>query len=287
MKRTFQFLPGCAMSLLALAVPPAAHPADIPKGAGPNATGTAAETGKDNDSVGVLPAETERTRPGARAAAGRGGASAEAPVRSREKEAETQAAALTVLEQRVEAIEWEDAPLHEILDWLRAQGPINVIAVWRELNDIGIDRESPVTLKMRDSTVDQVLTELIEQLSPDGEIGFRAYGNTIKLSSRRHFDQQLYTRVYNVADIVFNVDEFAPAIDFASASRFGCFALDTYALPDERLEELANVLRDILGPDMDPERCAKCSMVVYGQSLIIRAPLEIHERLAGRQRLAD
>lgn len=287
MKWTFQILPGCALSLLALAAPPAAHPADIPKGAGSNATGTAAESGKENGSVGVLPAENGRAQSGTQAAVGRGGASVEAPVKSREKEGETQAAALAVLQQRVEAIDWEDAPLHEILDWLREQGPINVIAVWRELNDIGIDRNSPVTLKMRDSTVEQVLAEMLEQLSPDGEIGFRAYGNTIKLSSRRHFDQQLYTRVYNVADVIFNVEEFAPAIDFAYTSPFGCFGLDTYVLPEMRQEELANALRDILGPDMDPERCAKCSMVIYGQSLIIRAPLEIHERLAGRQRLVD
>ena len=121
-----------------------------------------------------------------------------------------------VLSRRVELVDWDEVPLESVVDWLTEQGPINVVVVWRALEAQGIDRDTPVTLLLRNARVGQVLSEALDQVSELGDVRYRGVGSTIKISTREEFNRKLYVRVYDVSDLIFQVPDFkGPSVDVA------------------------------------------------------------------------
>jgi len=128
-----------------------------------------------------------------------------------------------ILNRRVDFVEWDEVPFETVIDWLRDQGPVNVVTVWRAIEVEGIDADTPVTLRMRGATVGQILKEVLDQLSL-GEDGlrFRGQRNTIKISTRRDFNRKLYIRVYPVNDLVFQIPDFTgPSIEITGGGGGG------------------------------------------------------------------
>lgn len=123
---------------------------------------------------------------------------------------------LSVLRTRVSEVDWDEQPLESVFEWLEEQGPVNVVVVWRALEALGIDPDTPVTLRMRNVTVGQVLSEALDQVSVDGEIRFQGAGSTIKVSTREEFNRQLYVRVYDVSDLILQIPDFSgPSISIS------------------------------------------------------------------------
>ena len=111
-----------------------------------------------------------------------------------------------LLLQRVEQVSWDEAPFAEIVDWVRNQSDehnrVNVMARWRALDSAGVDRQSSITLQMAETTVGQVLTEVLGQISGRDPLVYVGEDNTLKITSRSDMRRKLYTRSYDVAEIV-------------------------------------------------------------------------------------
>ncbi|HEY3243278.1 MAG TPA: hypothetical protein VGM03_07995, partial [Phycisphaerae bacterium] len=105
-------------------------------------------------------------------------------------------ASAAALEKRIDAVDWDQVPFQEVVAWLREQGVTNVVARWRALETVGVDAGSTVTLSLRDSSVRQILTEVLAQLEDAADpLQFHALGNTLTISTRSDFNRQLYVRV--------------------------------------------------------------------------------------------
>ncbi|HRX86813.1 MAG TPA: hypothetical protein P5572_17440, partial [Phycisphaerae bacterium] len=115
---------------------------------------------------------------------------------------------VAVMYKRVESVDWEDQPLESVVEWLEQQGPINVVVVWRALEALGVDADTPVSLRMHNVTVRQILSEALNQVSEHGEIRFRGSGNTVKITTREELNQDLIVRAYDVSDLIMHVPDF-------------------------------------------------------------------------------
>jgi uncharacterized membrane protein YgcG len=135
-------------------------------------------------------------------------------------------AAENLLRKRVESVDWTDKPFEEVLEWLKenGEGRVNVVPKWGPLGVENVNRESLVTLQLNNTTVSDVLVEALEQLSEDGELRFRGIENKLTISTRQDFERKMYTKVYDMTDVMFRVPDFgrtAPQIDLQQASRGG------------------------------------------------------------------
>ena len=96
-----------------------------------------------------------------------------------------------LLLRKVEQVSWDETPLGEVLDWLRAQstqhGKVNVVLRSRALAAEGIDRDSPVTLELEDVTVAEVLREVLSQLSGSDPLSYVSKGNVLRISTKSDF----------------------------------------------------------------------------------------------------
>jgi hypothetical protein len=219
--------------------------------------------------------------------------------------------AITMLKKRVETVDWQDTPFEEVITWLKDEGgsAVNIVPRWAPLGVEGIDRDTLVTLQLNNSTIGEVLAELLETLSEDGEVRFRAWGNTLRISTRADFERKRFLRVYDATDIMLRIPDFgrgAPVIDLQNAGGQGggggqsVFSGSSGGQEEqtggeqaeqdlqERLERMATLIRDVIGPNTWSQAGSAGGtgggqnvIRVFNRSLVVYAPIEIHEQIGG------
>jgi hypothetical protein len=225
-----------------------------------------------------------------------------------------------MLAKKVESIDWVDNTLEEALDWLREQGnrKVNVIPRWNHLSAEGVGLDTPVTLKLYETTVADVLNEMLLQISDTGQLTFHGLGNKLTISTRADFDTKLYTRVYDVTDILLRIPDFgetAPAVNMQNAQQTSGGGGGQSVFQggssgqeqtrggeqaerrlEERLLEFGQQIQQIIEPtswNLAGTANAGAAIAagagggqgrlrVFGNSLIITNTIEVHEKIAGR-----
>jgi len=210
-------------------------------------------------------------------------------------------AARALLHKRVESIDWAEKPFEDIISWLEgeSEGRVNVVPRWPQLDRAHVDRDTPVTLRLRNVTVAVILNEAMNQLSPDGEIGYRGRANRLILSTRADFTRRMMLRVYDVTDIVTEIPDFgrsAPTMDFQQTGGQtggrsviqgtgggGTGGEQAEQYTRTRLEELARKIQKVVAPESwdTPDTDGRGRIEIFGRSLWIYNTDEVHEQIAG------
>jgi hypothetical protein len=216
-----------------------------------------------------------------------------------------------MLQKRVDSVEWDEAPFSDVIDWLRAQGTefgtVNIVPRWKALDIESIDRDSVITLEMRNTTVKDVLDEVLDQLSDIDPLTYLGDGNKLKISTKSDFDKVLYTRVYDIQDIHFELRDFSgsPQINLNQQQQQGggggqggqtrvesIFGNsgggggnndneDEDDDDDERNDEITDWIRATVEPDSWDENGGLGTVEVFNRQLIVRNTLTVHEILGG------
>lgn len=216
-----------------------------------------------------------------------------------------------LLRTPIDEVDWDERSFEYVLDWVREQGPgVNVIAAWGPLGVEAIERESFVeSLYLTNTTVGEVLDEVIAQLSEDGEVTYRGVGSTLRISTKADFNRKLYVKVYDATDILQRIPDFgnqAPRIDIQQASQQasqgggggGGQSIFSGSSTggneeggeqaerelEERLEELRELVLAIVEPTHWEENGGQGAIRIFNRNLVVRASIEVHEEIAGRFR---
>jgi hypothetical protein len=134
--------------------------------------------------------------------------------------------AIRLLEKRVESVDWNDAPLADVLNWLKeeGEGQVNIAPRWKALSVENVTPDSLVTLQVADTTVAEALSEVVDQLTEDGEVTFHAMDNLLTISTKADFNRQMFVKMYDATDVLFrapNMGSSAPKIDLQNQQRSG------------------------------------------------------------------
>ena len=134
--------------------------------------------------------------------------------------------AKSLLRMRVAEVDWDEQALDDIVDWLRekSEDKVNILFRWNALQAEGVDEDTIITLRVRQQTVGDILSEVVDQMSPAGGVTFHGEENNLIVSTKQDLNRKLYLRVYEVTDILFQVPDFgrsAPVVDLQQAARGG------------------------------------------------------------------
>jgi hypothetical protein len=203
------------------------------------------------------------------------------------------------LRTQIEQVEWDDTPFSEVIDWLREHGQVNVVVRWNVLQEQGIDQDSPVSLRLKDVKVATILSEALAQLSQTKELRYLGVGRTLTISTRQDLNKRLYTRAYSVNDLLFRIPDFtdAPSINiqqgggggqgsaqqnpFQGGGGGGGGDEDTRSR-SERIKDLIETITATVEPESWRENGGEGTIKSFNDSvLVVRACLEVHERLGG------
>ena len=220
----------------------------------------------------------------------------------------------TILNRRVAEIEFHDAPLEMVFEWIQKYSGAHVYVRWPVLEDAGIARDKPITVKARNRRLELVLWLILNEASA-GEVSlaYQADAELIIISTAADLGREMVVRVYDLAHIVQEIPKWkmvkrkpedvlpTVSVEFkrtrsrrirqlvrgggevseVNPTRASGPEYDLQA--EENLIELVDLLTTVVEPDSWEinGRGGKASIFPYKDKLIVRASLKVHQILGG------
>lgn len=209
--------------------------------------------------------------------------------------------ALRALRQPVSRAEFDGMSLEDFVEWLERTSKANVVVRWPLLESAGVSREAPIHLKLHDVTLGQVLTHVLEQISPrEMPLAYQAIENVLTISTKDDLNRKMIVRTYEVRYLVMRVPQFeglrmnvedvgrggrrgaglGPMVSPAGGSGGAVSAADDTRL-DESVRNLIRVIESTVKPESWRVNGGPGTIAFFQGKLIVRNSAEVHEILGG------
>lgn len=214
---------------------------------------------------------------------------------------------LKLLNQRIPEVSIEEQPLESVMEWIQELTQANVVVRWEKLEDNSIERDKPISLKVRNLRLSQVLWMIMSQAGgSDVKLAYRAEGNLLILSTEEDLGKEMITKVYDVSDLLTRPPRFtnAPRIDPSQALQNsggqggggggGGGGSNIFESDDEEDDEgqqggladaetaaLVQMIIDTIEPDSWQANNGLGSIIPWRGQIVVRNTLLVHQRLGG------
>jgi hypothetical protein len=215
-------------------------------------------------------------------------------------------ATLKLLNQRIPETTFSEAPFEQVMDWLAELTQVNVIVRWQKLEDAGIPRDKPVTIKAKNLHLSQVLWMIMNEAGgSDVKLAYRATGNMIVLSTEEDLGQEMVVRVYDVSDLLVNVPTFTNAARLDPGQALnqlgqgggtgggggGSSQLFETGQGNNQnqqqnaqglgMDQLIKLITDVIEPNSWTQNGGTGTIQPFGNHLIVRNNILVHQQLGG------
>lgn len=215
---------------------------------------------------------------------------------------------LALLNERIPEVSFEDAPFDQVMNWVADYTNTNVVVRWQALELLGVERDKPITIRVRNLRLSQVLWMIMNEAGgTDIKLAYRASGNLLVLSTAEDLGQEMLVRVYDVSDLLVRVPRFrgGPRIDLTQQSGAGAGGSSQNIFGgssssggtddseddqggqgggqqnDEQTQRLIDLIVQTVEPDSWVQNNGLGTIQAYGRQLVVRNNILVHEELGG------
>jgi len=227
--------------------------------------------------------------------------------------------AVWALYVRVPEARYDETPLVDVLSQLSKQLSVNIVVRWQRLEELGVLKDTPISFKVRNLRLSQVLWMIMNQGPLEGvKLAYRADRDMILISTADDLDSYMVVKVYPVEDLI-AAEPVAPVMSFGRDAGYvtsvrptvaaGAVAVqpvierfrsgvtlsgdnnpfddeDQNADDDEddrerRIRELINVITTTLEPDSWQVNGGRGTIAPFRGMLVVRASPRVHQLLGG------
>ncbi|MBL7219311.1 MAG: hypothetical protein ISS69_04290 [Phycisphaerae bacterium] len=107
---------------------------------------------------------------------------------------------------------FKDEPLKNVIEFYRNTTGVNFHVNWKSLQNVGIDREEPVTLVLKGVSVSRALDMVTDQLSEGkdrfGSVYWMINGGVVTISTGHALNTRTIVTMHDVGDLLFAVPNF-------------------------------------------------------------------------------
>jgi len=130
-------------------------------------------------------------------------ATSEPPGREAIQDEDIDRAVLAQLERKLPEVNFDGVGLSDVMDFLRDVSGANLVVEWGHLAAAGVDKNAPVTLRVKNVKFGRVLDLLLSSAGGGSvPLGYTIEEDIIRVSTRDHLDSLTDVRAYDVRDIV-------------------------------------------------------------------------------------
>jgi hypothetical protein len=220
---------------------------------------------------------------------------------------------LAMLNDRIPEVSFQDAPFDQVMDWVADYSNANVVVRWQALELLGVERDKPITVRVRNLRLSQVLWMVMNEAGgADVKLAYRASGNLLVMSTADDLGEEMMVRVYDVSDLLIRVPRFrgAPRIDLTQQSSGGAGGGNVFGGSsggggqnddDENNQggggqgnendELAQQMIDLIQQTIEPyswvQNGGLGTIQAFGRQLVVRNNILVHQSLGGPVEDAD
>ena len=132
---------------------------------------------------------------------------------------------LANLESRRIPASFASAPLEDVLEFIAAVGNLNVDVDWDSLANIGVNRDTEITLNLRPVPMRVVLNRVLEKVSPDefSRAGWAVTDGVLVVASDEALRRNTFIRIYDIQDLIFEIPNYTevPQLDLDAVLQQG------------------------------------------------------------------
>jgi uncharacterized membrane protein YgcG len=205
-------------------------------------------------------------------------------------------------------VKFDGVSLADAIDFLRDVSGANITVNWKALEGEGVSKDATINVKLRSISLRHALDIILGETGGTGKIGFTYEENVIEITTQELIDSKMYTQIYPIQDLIMEVPDFTNAPDFnlqssssssqgggsgangssGSGSSTGLFSGasgSNSATPGktatERANELIELIRTTIQPDVWQENGGKAAIHFFNGNLIVTAPRSVLEAIGG------
>lgn len=147
------------------------------------------------------------------------------------------------LNTRVPEVHFDHAPFEQVIDWVQEYTGAIVYVRWAVLEDAGILRDTPITVKARDRKLSQILWVIMNEAAGSSRVtlAYQASEDVLLLSTHKDLGGPMVTRVYELPDSAVDVPK-VPTL-----SEGGGFALGFKKVERTRVNRVGSAPQQSLG----------------------------------------
>jgi hypothetical protein len=216
---------------------------------------------------------------------------------------EPQLSAATALHAKISEVRFDNAPLRDCFDWLRDTLGTNLYVDWGALEALGVDPNKGVTINVRWVTVPSLLRLLLQETGQSELLTYYVSGNVLTVTTKEKADEQLFTRVYPIEDLMLRPRKITGSrMDMGdSGSRSGSSRSSSYSGSsrnsifgerdrdyddDEESEkargqEVVDMVKQLTPAEIWEEAGGRAKITYFRGKLILTAPRSVHELIGG------
>jgi hypothetical protein len=221
------------------------------------------------------------------------------------------ASTLELLNQRIPEVLFEELPLEQVMEFIADFTQMNVVVRWQILEDAGIERDKAITIKVRNVRLRQVLWLIMNEAGgTDLRLAYRASGNMLVLSTEEDLGEEKLVKVYDVSDLLVRPPRFTNALQLDATQALQQAAQGSQSgqgggggggqglfggqggsqqsqRDDERdgagagMQELLQLIVDTVEPDSWVQNGGLGTIQPFGNVLVVRNSILVHQRLSG------
>lgn len=128
------------------------------------------------------------------------------------------------LDEPLETVDFQAFRLSTVIDYLRRITALNFDVNWPALEEVGVAKDTPVTLQLNNVPAREVLRLVLAQISPPGDnlnpVSFAVINGIVRISTQRVLNKDLDTKMYDIRDLLHEVSN-------PQASSLPSFSLST------------------------------------------------------------
>ncbi len=224
--------------------------------------------------------------------------------------ANAQSVANAALTKRLPTISLKDVALTDAIEFFRDATNANLTVDWRSLEEVGISKDTPVSLSLRHVPTRVALKAVLESAAP-GLLTFTVSENVITITTIAKADGKMITRIYPVQDLLTEIPDFeGPSLSLTdqvgnksgnsdrggrnggsnqSGGIFGTGGNSNASNRDEektktrteRADDLIAVIQETIRPEIWDTNGGKARIRFFNGNLIVTAPKSVHEAIGG------
>lgn len=127
---------------------------------------------------------------------------------------------LTTLDTRKIPANFQDNSLSDVLSFIATVSNVNLDVDWDQLQDIGVEKDTKVTLELREVTARTVLDRILQKASKDefSRAGWAVQDGVVVVSSEAALRKKTFIVLYDVRDLLFQIPNYnvVPELDLNS-----------------------------------------------------------------------
>ena len=207
-------------------------------------------------------------------------------------------ATLAAIAEKTMPVNFSDNPLVDVLGFIESYAGISMDVDWLSLEDIGIDQETPVTLKLSAVPVETVLDRVLDKVSdPDLPASWAITDGILTIASDEVLRRNTTLEIYDIRDLLIEVPDYedAPEFDLQSVlqagqggggggqSPFSGQTQDRERVPrGERVQQITDIVQNTIDPDGWTDLGGDTSSIQeLNGNLIITTTPKIHREIIG------